>query len=339
MKALITGVTGMIGSHVARELVRQGSEVHGLARWRSDRRNLAGILDKTTLHLGDVLDDTCIRKIVRETCPDIIFHFAAQAFNSVSWDSPKYTLSANIFGTLNILEALREHGDGQTRVLMGCSSTEYGETTRTWEGPIPETASLQPVTPYGVSKVAQELLGKQYYYSYKMPVITARIFNQIGPGHTESAAIQEFCRQIAMIEAGLQKPVMKVGYLGARRDFTDIRDSAPVIIKLAEIGKPGETYNISSGNAVSMRELLDMAIGLSGRRITVETDESRMRPYDEKVLIGDNSKLVALTGWRPKRDLRRSLSDILRYWRSEIRLRYPDTGTGGENKNWPNDER
>lgn len=323
MKILITGITGMIGSHVARFLVERGDDMHGLVRWRSNLRNLAGILDKTHLHLGDIQDEALVRRLIDQVRPDLIYHFAAQAFNGVSWGSAHYTLRVNIEGTLNILEALREQSSTVTRVLMGCSSTEYGETTRTWEGPIPETAPLRPVTPYGVSKVAQEMLGNQYFHSYGIPVVTARVFNQIGTGHTESAAIQEFCRQIAMIEAGLQEPVMHVGHLGARRDFTDIRDSAPVFVELAETGIPGEAYNIASGHAVSMQELLELAIGMARIPIRIEFDESRVRPYDEKLLLGDNTKIRQLTGWTPSTDLRRSLSAILEYWRTEISMLYP----------------
>ena len=323
MRALITGITGMIGSHVARVLVARGDQVHGLVRWRSNLHNLAGIVDRIQMHLGDIQEDLLLRNLIRKSQPDVIYHFAAQAFNGVSWDSPRYTLTVNIFGTLNILETLREFNNRTTRVLMGCSSTAYGETTRTWEGPIPETAPLQPVTPYGVSKVTQELLGRQYFLCYGIPVVTARIFNQIGTGHTESAAIQEFCRQVAMIEAGLQESVLRVGSLDAKRDFTDIRDSAPIFVKLAETGVPGEAYNVCSGHLVSMRELLDLAVSLARVKIRIETDESRMRPYDEKVLEGDNSRLRKLTGWKPKTDLGRSIQDILDYWRSEIALRYP----------------
>lgn len=327
MKAFITGVTGMIGSHIARVLVERGDEVHGLVRWRSNLRNLSGILGSIRTHCGDLQDGRQIRQIVNdEIRPDVIFHFAAQAYNGVSWDCPGYTLSVNILGTLNILEALRDAGNQSTRVLLAGSSTEYGATTETWEGPIPETAPFRPVTPYGVSKVATELLGFQYMHSHGIPVVVVRPFNQAGTGHTESVAIQEFCRQVAMIEAGLQEPVLHVGPLTALRDCTDIRDSAPVLVRLAEIGVPGEAYNLASGVAVSVKEMLDIALELATVDIRVETDPSRFRPYDEKVLLGDNTKLRELTGWTPAPDLRRSIQDILEYWRTEIGLRYPREG-------------
>jgi nucleoside-diphosphate-sugar epimerase len=203
-------------------------------------------------------------------------------------------------------------------VLLAGSSTEYGRTADLWPGPISETAAFDPVSPYGVSKVATELIGRQYFHSFGIPVITARLFIHVGTGATESLALQEFARQVAMIERGLLPPVIRHGNLETARDTTDVRDSAATIIKLAEIGVPGESYNVGSGISTSTSELLKMVVDQSQVKVRTELEESRLRVYDEKKLVADNSKLRLLTGWVPNPNMNRTIRDILDYWRLTV---------------------
>ena len=323
-KVLITGITGMIGSAVAEVLHQQGgNEIHGLVRWRSSVHNLKKVLRHIHLHHGDIQDPHFMHRMIDEVRPDVIYHFAAQAYNGVSWDSPAYTLTANIIGTLNILEPLRVLKMTQCMLVVAGSSTEYGHTTSFWEGPIPETAPLIPVTPYGVSKVSTEMLVRQYFLNYKIPMVIVRFFVHVGTGHTENQAIQSFCLQVAEIEAGIRPPVIKVGNLDTARDITDIHDAAPVVVQLSTVGVPGEAYNMASQKAIKMQEVLDIILSVSKvPGIKVERDESRLRAYDEKVLLGDNTKVRNATGWVPAPNLKRTILDILNYWRGEVSIRY-----------------
>ena len=326
-RALVTGVSGMIGSYVVKQLIQEGKyEVHGLVRYRSDLSNLAGELNNIELVRGDILDGARVKQVVAEICPTVIFHFAAQAINGVSYDSAELTLDTNIKGTFNMLEAVRFAGlSNKTRFLLAGSSTEYGKTADTWEGAIPEEAPLAPVSPYGVSKVAADLLAQQYVHSHGMHVVTARFFIQVSAGGTESLAPQEFCRQIAMIELGLQSPVVRHGRITTKRDITDLRDSARVVTKLVDLGEPGQSYNIGSGIALSMKDILDTAISLSTRSdITTLFDGARERLYDEKILLSDNRKIRELTGWIPDPNITNTIADILDHWRRKTRTLFPE---------------
>jgi len=335
---LVTGVSGMIGSCVAKALVASGKyDVHGLVRYRSKLSNLSGYLDKLTLHFGDITDSTRMRSVVRELQPVYIYHMAAQAINGVSYDSPELTMNTNVMGTLNILEAVKTEMSGpvadtkaakakhhvpKCRLLIAGSSTEYGQTADEWDGPLPENAPMKPVSPYGVSKVATEMLAFQYYRSFKIETIVARFFIQVAAGGTEHLAMQEFARQIAMIERGLQKPTLLHGNLQTKRDMTDIGESAGVVVQLAEKGVPGEAYNIGSGEAYKMQDLLDLMIKQAKVKITPELDVSRLRVYDEKSLVVDNTKLKKVTGWVPNPNIERTIKQVLDYWRREVNERY-----------------
>ena len=331
-RALVTGISGMIGSYVAKEILKSGKyDVVGLVRYRSDLSNLAGVLDKLELVYGDITDEGRMREVVKRTCPHFVFHFAAQAINGVSYDSAGLTLDANIKGTFNMLEAVRAAGlTKTTRFLLAGSSTEYGHTADTWDGPIPEKAPMEPISPYGVSKAAAELLARQYFQSYGMQVVIPRFFIQVAAGGTESLAVHEFSRQIAMIERGLQPPVLMHGTITTKRDVTDMHDSAGVVLKLAEMGVAGEAYNVGSGIAVSTKDILETAVSFSTRKdIKLEMDPTRVRVYDEKVLLSDNSKVRALTGWVPSPDIKKTVSDILVYWRRKVNERFPVTDAAG----------
>ena len=320
-RVLITGVNGMIGSHVARFLVDRGSRVFGLVRSRSKLSSLAGILNRIILIQGDITDIVRMQTIMAEVRPTVVYHFAAQAINSISYKMPEATMDANIQGTFNVLEALRRTGL-QTRVLLAGSSTEYGRTADIWEGPLPETAPFEPVSPYGVSKVITELLGRMYWRVYQMPIVCARFFIQVGVGGTDSLAFQDFSHQIALIEAKKIEPIIRHGNLMTRRDTSDIRDTVSVVVKLITSGIAGEAYNIGSGVAISTQELLNALVSLTKIPITTMQETGRMRVYDEKVLLADITKLKQLTGWSPSPNLPDTANNILSYWRNrEIRPR------------------
>ena len=326
---LITGISGMIGSHIARELVhRPCMRVHGLVRPRSNLDALAGILHLVTLVQGDLADAHRMADILRDVRPHYVYHLGAQAINGISYANADLTIDVNVRGTLNLLEGVRRAGLGgfnhprPTRVLLAGSSTEYGRTVDQWEGAVPEHAPLQPVTPYGVSKVSTELLGNMYNLSYGIPVVTARFFIQVGVGGTDSLAMHQFCRQIALAEAGLQPPVVEHGNLDSARDMSDARDTAPVVVALAERGVAAEAYNVGTGSAMSMAGLLAEAVAQARVPIATMSDASRMRVYDERVLLAVVSKVRALTGWTPGTNMSAAVSRLLGYWRSRVTQLY-----------------
>ena len=321
-RVLITGVNGMIGSHLARVLVEKPCHhVFGLVRPHSNLDSLVGVLDLLTLLTGDITDGPRMKQLLKETRPDYIYHMAAQAINGISYDNAELTIDTNIRGTFHLLDGVREL-ENHPRILLAGSSTEYGKTADIWTTPLTEEAPLVPVTPYGVSKLATENLGRQYFLSYGIPIIIARLFIQVGVGGTDSLAIHQFCKQIAMAELGLTDPVIKHGNIESRRDMTDARDSVSAIIELAKVGLPGEAYNVASGKSHSIKELLNIATGLASVPVETQVDPDRYRKYDEKNLVADISKLKAVTGWNPKFNLEDSVHTILDYWRRKIKYLY-----------------
>mmetsp|Transcript_60073 Transcript_60073/g.130285 ORF Transcript_60073/g.130285 Transcript_60073/m.130285 type:complete len:372 (-) Transcript_60073:27-1142(-) len=324
-RVLITGVTGMLGSHVAEALLLRGYEVWGVVRPRSNMRNIAPFSARLRVVTAELTDPWRTLKIVEEVAPDYIYHFAAQAFNSLSFEEPQSTLNTNIMATLNLLEALRRVGTQKTKFLLAGSSTVYGMSTEDWDGPIPETAALQPVSPYGVSKAAAEMLVLQYARSHGLYALVLRFFIHLGPRGVEALALHEFARQIALIERGFQEPVIKHGDISTRRDITEIVDSAPVVICLAEIAPSGTVVNVGSNVSYTMSELLEKAVSLSKskERIRLELDPARLRVYDERLVMADISRLQNLTGWRPSPDMPSLIGQLLDYWRREVAFRRP----------------
>eukprot|EP00928_Gymnodinium_smaydae_P071295 TRINITY_DN54921_c0_g1_i1.p1 TRINITY_DN54921_c0_g1~~TRINITY_DN54921_c0_g1_i1.p1 ORF type:complete len:410 (+),score=66.12 TRINITY_DN54921_c0_g1_i1:127-1356(+) len=324
--ALVTGITGMLGSHVAEALLQRGYRVYGLIRPRSNVRNIASYSANITVLSAELSDPWRALSIVQDVRPDYVFHFAAQAFNSLSYDEPAATLDTNIMTTLNILEAVRRAGLAKTtRVLIAGSSTVYGASTEQWDGPIPETAALQPVSPYGVSKAASEMLALQYARTHGLQVVVPRFFIHLAPRGVEALALHEFARQMALVERHLQDPVIRHGDISTRRDITDIVDSAPVVVCLAEVADSGTVVNIGSNVSYTMRDLLQRMVAASAAadRITLEADPSRLRAYDERVVMADISLLRRITGWEPRPDMDRLIRLLLEYWRREIAFRHP----------------
>mgnify|MGYP000977552014 CR=1 FL=1 len=309
MKALITGSTGMIGSAFVPACRARGWEVVGLARSTS-----AGRLRQDYDHRlvpADILDSEALGRIFARERPDVVIHLAAQAFNGSSWDLEQYTHQANVLGTRHVLHAART-ACPRARVLLACSSAEYGDV-QPEECPLPEARPLRPITPYGVSKVATECLGYQYFKNHGLAVYLPRLFIHVGTGHPPATAIQNFARQVALIARGRGEPVIRVGRLDTARDFIDVRDGVDGMMRLLDHGRPGDPINICTGEAVTIREVLATLLELGGVKADVREDPALLRPTDEPLLLGDNRKLRAL-GWERRFPLRATLAAVLEDW-------------------------
>ncbi|MGE5593185.1 MAG: GDP-mannose 4,6-dehydratase [Betaproteobacteria bacterium] len=320
LRALVTGITGFAGSHLAEYLLsRNDVEVFGTLRWRSRTENIDAIRDRVRLVECDLSDATSVDLVIREVRPDLIFHLAAQSFVPTSWLAPAETLMNNILGELNLFEAVRRAGIDPL-IQIACSSEEYGLVYED-EVPINEQNPLRPQSPYAVSKIAQDFLGYQYFCSYGLRVVRTRTFNHTGPRRGEVFVTSNFARQIAEIEHGLAEPVLKVGNLEARRDFTDVRDVVRAYWLALERGEPGEVYVIASGRAYRIAEVANMLLSMSNTEIRIEQDASRMRPSDVPVLLGDSTKFRRRTGWEPVIPFEKTLADLLEYWRGKVAVR------------------
>ncbi len=328
MRALITGITGFAGSHLADYILSEHPEVevYGIRRWRSRMENLTHIEGRLELVEGDLRDQASMQDVLTRSRPDYIFHLAAQSFVPTSWKAPAETLSTNILGQTHLLEAVRALGLDPV-IQIACSSEEYG-LVHPDEVPITEDNPLRPLSPYAVSKVSQDLLGYQYFRSYGMKVVRTRGFNHTGPRRGEVFVVSNFARQLVAIEIGAQEPKIRVGNLDAVRDFTDVRDVVRAYWLAVEKGRPGEVYNIASGKGRTIREILDRLIELSGVKPEIEIDPARLRPSDVEILVGDSSKFRADTGWEPHIEFDRTLADMLEHWRANLG-RKEAAGVGG----------
>lgn len=314
--ALITGIAGFVGSHMAELLLSQGYEVHGVTRPRSKMDHLDGIINKLHLEDADLLDSHSLYTTISRIKPDYIFHLAAQSFVPTSWVSPSVTLEVNIVGSANLFEAVRQAGI-DPMIQIACSSEEYGLVYEN-ELPIKETNPLRPLSPYAVSKVAMDYLGYQYYQSYKVKIVRTRGFNHTGPRRGDTFAESNFAKQIALIEKGRQEPVIHVGNLDAKRDYTDVRDMVQGYLLAVEKCEPGEVYNICTGNAERIGDVLNLLLSMSKVKVKIEEDPARMRPSDVPILIGENNKFVAKTGWKNEIPFEKTMRDLLDYWRGRV---------------------
>jgi GDP-4-dehydro-6-deoxy-D-mannose reductase len=317
-RALITGAAGFAGSHLADLLVGRGDvEVHGILRPDDGTHHLGRLGDRIYLHRADLRDDARVSEVLRAVEPDMVFHLAAQAAVGPSWERPADTLVGNIIMQLHLLQAIVAHGQAP-RILVVGSADEYGLVTAA-DLPIDEDTPLRPLNPYAVSKIAQDMLGYQYHLSHGLHIVRVRPFNHIGPRQGLGFVVPDFARQIARIEAGLQEPVMRVGDLSARRDFTDVRDMVRAYVLVLERAASGAVYNIGSSRSHTIHEVLDTLLRLSTREVRVEVDAERLRPSDVREALCDCRRLRADTGWEPTIDLEQSLRDVLDYWRERVR--------------------
>ena len=314
-RVLITGVTGFAGSHLVDYLLeRGGHEIYGIQRWRSRTENIEHFTNKITLLECDLRDATSTRDTLERVKPEWIFHLAAQSFVPTSWIAPTESLTTNVLAQLNIFEAVRHMGL-KCRIQLACSSEEYG-MVHPDEVPIRETNPLRPLSPYAVSKVTQDMLGYQYWMSFQVDSVRTRGFNHEGPRRGPVFVASDFAKQIADIEKGRKAPVLSVGNLDAQRDFTDVRDMVRAYVLALEKCAPGEVYNICSGKAWTIRQVLDTLLGMTKTKIEVRQDPARLRPSDVPILLGDCSKFVAATGWKPVIPFEQTLRDMLEHWRS-----------------------
>lgn len=322
MRILITGITGFVGSHLAEYALEKNVEVYGADRWRSKTENIDHIKHRFNLIESDLRDLSSVHNLLEASKPDWIFHLAAQSYVATSWHAPTETLHNNIISQVNLLEAVRVQRL-KSRFLVIGSSEEYGLVYDD-ELPIKETNPLRPLSPYAVSKVAQDLMGFQYWKSYGLHIVRSRAFNHEGPRRGEVFVTSNFSKQIAEIEAGLREPVVSVGNLDARRDYSDVRDILRGYWLLLERGEPGEVYNLSSGRAWSIKQVLDFLLGESRvRNISVQEDPARLRPSDVPNLVGDSSKIERAVGWRAEIPFEQTLRDLLGYWRQRVNVTRP----------------
>src|SRR5262245_59793535 len=317
MRVLITGITGFVGSHMAEHALSRGAEVYGVSRRAGTAEDIPHLRERITLIQSDLRDEVSVRSLIARSRPDRIVHLAALSIVGASWVAPAETLANNILAQVNLLEAIRPLSAAPRFLCVG-SSDEYGMVYDE-ELPIRETNPLRPLSPYAVSKVTQDMMGYQYFKSYGLPIVRARAFSHEGPRRSDAFMTSNFARQVAEIEAGRRAPVVRVGNLKSRRDFSDVRDVVRGYWLLLERGEPGEVYNLCSGRPWSIQQVLDFLIGASTvKGIAVEVDPERLRPSDVMILEGDPSKIEKATGWKVEIPFERTLAELLDYWRERV---------------------
>ena len=327
-RALITGVTGMVGSHLLDFLMLNTNwEIHGLSRWRSSLENIENHLQSANrsgtrfkLWNADLNDSFSLQKVISEVQPEFIFHLAAQSFPKTSFDSPIETLSTNIIGTANLLEVIRR--SAPSAMVHVCSSSEVFGRVPKDKVPIKESESFHPASPYAISKAGTDLLGRFYFEAYGLKTIITRMFTHTGPRRGDVFAESSFAKQIALAEKGIIQPVVKVGNLESLRTIADVRDAVRAYhLLLTHNPIPGAYYNIGGNHTCKVSEILEFLISISTlNNLRVEVDPERLRPIDADLQIPDTSAFRSHTGWEPKITFQETLSDLLDYWRAKVPL-------------------
>lgn len=310
-KAIIIGAAGFVGGYLIQHLKDEcGMEVFAtkLPHEKIENKN-AHIFNL------DIMDKEAVISLLFDIRPDYIFHLAAQSSVGLAWKKPCLTIDVNIKGSVNVMDAVRELYY-KPRVLLIGSGEEYGHIEK-GETPIRETNRTRPGNIYAATKVCQNMIGNIYARAYDMELVMVRAFNHIGPTQASMFVVADFCRQVAEIEQGMKEPVIYVGNLEAKRDFTDVRDVVRAYALLVKNGVAGETYNVGSGHAIAIRDILDKIISLAKRRIEVKIDANKLRPVDVPIIEADISKIKKLTGWQPEISLEQTIRETLDYWREK----------------------
>ena len=310
MKALVIGGGGFVGPYLVRHLTDDcGYEV---TVTKTEKEQL--VMDNAVVKNLDILDIGQIVELLKAEQPDYIFHLAAQSSVAYSWKNPTLTIDVNIKGCVNLLDAVRQL-DKKPRVLLIGSGEEYGHI-KEGECPIVEDNTVRPGNIYAATKACQNMLGKIYSDAYGLDIMMVRAFNHIGPNQTPMFVVADFCKQDADIEKGRQEPVIYVGNLSAKRDFTDVRDVVKAYALLVEHGRRGETYNVGTGHAIAISQILDEIVAMSDTAIEVKVDENKLRPVDVPIIEPDIDKIKSEVGWQPVISLEQTLKETLEHWRS-----------------------
>jgi GDP-mannose 4,6-dehydratase len=325
-KVLITGITGMVGSHLLDFLLEHtGWEIYGMLRWRSPLDNIKNHLElinkncRIKLLYGDLRDAMSIDYVVKTAKPDYVFHLAAQSYPRTSFDSPLDTYDTNIQGTERLLGALRVHSPNA--IIHVCASSEVFGRVPKEKLPIDEECNFHPASPYAISKVGTDLIGRYYAEAYGMCVITTRMFTHTGPRRGDVFAESTFAKQIAMIEKGMIPPIIKTGNLDSLRTWADVRDAVRAYYMLVTHNPvSGEYYNIGGTYTLSVRGMLEKLISLSTMKdvISTEIDPDRLRPIDADLQVPNTSKFTNHTGWIPQITFEQTMTDLLNYWRERV---------------------
>lgn len=312
MKALIIGAAGFVGGYLADHL--RGDLGWSVCVTKMPQETCQ--IEDVEVYDLDILEKKIIKELFEKTAPDYIFHLAAQSSVAVSWKRPELTVDVNVKGCINVLEAAKEL-DKKPRILLIGSSEEYGPSLPE-ENPVDENQPLRPGNIYAATKACQGMLGSIYARAHQMDVMMVRAFNHIGPKQSPIFVVSDFCKQVAEIEKGMKEPVMYVGNLSAKRDFTDVRDIVRAYSALIQKGSAGEIYNVGSGHAIAIQDLLNEILKLSTKVIEVEVDSNKLRPVDVPVVEADITKLETETGWKRAYEINNTLEDILEYWRANV---------------------
>lgn len=314
-RVLITGVSGFAGSFLAERLL-SGNMYEVFGTYHSTKPDFFSSTRLQSRSI-DLENAGTVDALIADVRPDIIIHLAALAAPAESFHTPAKTITNNVVGQINLLEAVHKHKLEQVRIIIVSSADVYG-LIKPEDVPIDEETPFRPGNPYAVSKITQDYLGLQYFLAYKLNIVRVRPFNHIGPRQSDRFAIASFAKQIAEIEKGKLEPILKVGNLDSKKDFTDVRDIVRAYELLFEKGDVGDVYNLGSGKAHTIQELLDILLSLAKKDISVEKDPMRIRPSDTALLICDNTKLKRATGWEVEIPIEVTLRNILDYWREVV---------------------